>query len=290
MQEMMNCTAQKKNKSRKAILSAVGTLLRLPNRNLKSINKLLYAFSYANNPLEKRDFKYPLVINPLCKQQKVIYDERKHTFEDRNVSINHPYVRPIVRGKTITKVEFGTKIHVSIIDSISFLYRISLYAFSEVIHMVEYLEKYKVRFGCSPRELLPDKIYSNNINRVDFKNKRFQTITKPIGRPSAVQNHVSPRKCNPIDGKFGQAETAYGLDHFQAILRNRSESWITSIILELNLIKLAGAAPPCTIRKWRNGFSSKDVKMDRTKFAEEILNQLSLIVDTMNPMTVTGKI
>jgi hypothetical protein len=44
-------------------------------------------------------------------QQKEMYDERV-------VSILQPHLRPIVRGKTTAKVEFGAKILVSIIDSI----------------------------------------------------------------------------------------------------------------------------------------------------------------------------
>jgi len=250
-------TAQKKNKSRKAIRSAVGSQLRFLNRNLKSINKLLNSFSSVSIPLEKRDFKYLLVINFLYQQQKEMYDEHKHTIEDRIISIHQPHVRPIVRGKTTAKVEFGAKIHVSIIDGISFFDEISWDAFNEGSHMVEYVEKYKVRFGCYPRELLADKIYCTRFNRAWLKQKGIRLIAKPLGRPSAVQNHVSPGERNPIEGKFGQAKTVYRLDRINARLRETSESWIACIILVLNLVKLAGAALPCTILKWWNSYFSK---------------------------------
>jgi hypothetical protein len=39
-------------------------------------------------------------------------------YDERVVSILQPHLRPIVRGKTTAKVEFGAKILVSIIDSI----------------------------------------------------------------------------------------------------------------------------------------------------------------------------
>ena len=275
-------TAQKKNKSRKDIRSAVGSQLRFLNRNLRSINKLLNSFSTVSVPLEKRDFKYLLVINFLYQQQKEMYDERKHTIEDRIVSIHQPHVRPIVRGKTTAKVEFGAKIHVSIIDGISFLDEISWDAFNEGSHMVEYVEKYKVRFGCYPRELLADKIYCTRFNRAWLKEKGIKLIAKPLGRPSAVQNHVSPGERNPIEGKFGQAKTAYGLDRIKARLRNTSESWIASIILVLNLVKLAGAALPCTLLKWWNSFSAQGVKMDVNQIAEQIIQGWSLSVDSLN--------
>ena len=116
--------------------------------------------------------------------------------------------------------------------------------------MLEYVEKYKVRFGCYPRELLADKIYCTRFNRTWLKEKGIKLIAKPLGRPSAVQNHVSPGERNPIEGKFGQAKTAYRLGHIKARLKNTSESWIASIILVLNLVKLAWAALPCNILKW----------------------------------------
>ncbi len=282
-------TAQKKNKSHKAIRLAVGSQLRFLNRNLKSIIKLLNSFSTVSIPLEKRDYKYLLVINFLYQQQKQMYEEHKHTIEDRIVSIHQPHVRPIVRGKTTAKVEFGAKIHVSIIDGISFLDEISWDAFNEGSHMVEYVEKYKVRFGCYPRELLADKIYCTRFNRAWLKEKGIKLIAKPLGRPSAVQNHVSPGERNPIEGKFGQAKTAYGLDRIKARLRNTSESWIASIILVLNLVKLAGAALPCALLKWLNSFSARGVKMEINQIVEEIIQVLSISADSMNLATVSRK-
>ncbi len=163
-------------------------------------------------------------------------------------------------------------------------------AFNEGSHMVEYVEKYKVRFGCYPRELLADKIYCTRFNRAWLKEKGIKLIAKPLGRPSAVQNHVSPGERNPIEGKFGQAKTAYRLDRIKARLQNTSESWIASIILVLNLVKLAGATLPCTLLKWLNSFSARGVKMDINQIAEEILNKLSLFVDSLNPVTIARKI
>jgi hypothetical protein len=54
-----------------------------------------------------------------------MYDSHSLSVEDRIVSIHQSHVRPIVRGKSQAKVEFGAKIHVSIIDGISFLDEVS---------------------------------------------------------------------------------------------------------------------------------------------------------------------
>ena len=40
----------------------------------------------------------------------------------------------------------------------------------------------------------------------------------------------------------GQAKTGYGLGRIKARLQNTSKSWIASIFLVLNLVKLAGGA------------------------------------------------
>ena len=66
---------------------------------------------------------------------------------------------------------------------------------------------------------------------------------KPLGQPSstsALSIHASPRERNPIEGKFDQAKTGYGLDCIKAGLKVTSESCIAGIILALNLVKLAG--------------------------------------------------
>jgi hypothetical protein len=272
-------TAQKKNKSRKQIRKALGVQLRLLKRNLKSINHLLDA--YPRIPLKPNDYKYLLVINTFYEQQQEMYDSRSHRIEDRIVSIHQPHVRPIVRGKSQAKVEFGAKIHLSVIDGISFLDELSWDAFNEGSHMMEYVEKYYQRFGCYPRELLADQIYCTRANRAALKEKGIKLLAKPLGRPSAVQIHVSPGERNPIEGKFGQAKTAYGLNRIKARLRDTSESWIASIILVLNLVKLAGAALPCLIVKFINGltdsFSARWLVVLQSRIAYQNCRQIILI-------------
>jgi hypothetical protein len=234
-------TAQKKNKTRKAIRNAVRKQLGYLKRNINSIHKLLDGYLDVF-PLKGKDLKYFYVIQTLFDQQLEMYKKRTHTIAHRIVSIHQPHVRPIVRGKSQAKVEFGSKIHVSLIDGISFLDELSWDAFNEGSHMQEYVEKYRKRFGCYPREVLADKIYCTRENRQMLKEKKIKLIAKPLGRPSAVSIHVSPGERNPIEGKFGQAKTGYGLNRIKARLQQTSESWIAGIFLVLNLVKLAGMA------------------------------------------------
>lgn len=122
--------------------------------------------------------------------------------------------------------------------------------------------------GFYPRELLADKIYCTRKNRADLKELGTRFIAKSLGRPSAVQVHVRPGGGrNPIEGKFGQAKTGYGLDRIKARLKETSESWIASIILVLNLVKLAGAALPCQIIRLAKSFSARAWNLLFTGFA-----------------------
>jgi hypothetical protein len=273
-------TAQKKNKSRKQIRKAVGAQLRLLKRNLKSINSLLD--TYPQIPLKPKEYKYLLVISTLFEQQQQMFDSRSHRIEYRIVSIHQPHVRPIVRGKSQAKVEFGAKIHLSVIDGISFLDELSWDAFNEGSHMMDYVEKYRQRFGFYPRELLADQIYCTRANRAALKEKGIKLLAKPLGRPSAVQVHVSPGERNPIEGKFGQAKTAYGLNRIRARLQNTSESWIASIILVLNLVKLAGAALSCLIVKLLLSFSAKGMFNTESQNLYEINRQMMLIPEILH--------
>jgi transposase, IS5 family len=243
--------AQKKNKTRSAIRKGVGKQLRYLARNLKSIDKLLD--QYKLFPLDARQQKYLMVIHTLYQQQKKMFDAKEHTVPDRIVSIHQPHVRPIVRGKTNAKVEFGSKIHISLVDGYAFLDELSWDAFNEGSHMMAYVEQYRRRFGYYPKEVLADQIYCNRNNRKELKEKGIRLLAKPLGRPPAVKKeHVRPGERNPVEGKFGQAKTAYGLANIRARLKDTSESWVACIFLVLNLVKLAGVAPLCLLIKTIN--------------------------------------
>ena len=242
-------TAQKKKKGRKEIRRAVTKQLHFLTRDIKHIDMLLD--QYATNPLSSKQLKYLFVIQTLQDQQKLMLDHNTHHIEDRIVSIHQPHVRPIVRGKANAYVEFGSKINVSLMNNIAFLDDFSWDAFNEGTRLMNSVEKYKARFGCYPAEILADKIYCTRENRATLKSLNIVLKAKPLGRPSKEEPYqVTPGERNPIEGLFGQAKTAYGLNLIRARLKITSESWIASIILVLNLVKLARMGYLCLIKKW----------------------------------------
>jgi len=240
--------AQKKHKTNKEIRHALRKQLCYLNRNIKYIHQLLKYFVAI--PLRDKEYKYLLVIQTLYEQQKFMYDNRVHSVEHRIVSIHQPHVRPIVRGKTNAYVEFGAKIQMSIMNGITFLEDLSWDAFNEGARLISTVENYKRRFGYYPQKVFADKIYCTRNNRAKLKALNIILVAKPLGRPSlAVDNHIRPGERNPIEGKFGQAKTAYGMNRIKARLQDTSESWIASIVLVLNLIKLIGRASLCLLVK-----------------------------------------
>jgi transposase, IS5 family len=240
--------AQKKHKTNKEIRHALRKQLSYLNRNIKYIHQLLKYFDTI--PLNKKEYKYLLVIQTLYEQQKFMYDNKTHSVEHRIVSIHQPHVRPIVRGKMNAYVEFGAKIQMSIMNGITFLEDLSWDAFNESTRLLSTVENYKRRFGYYPQKVFADKIYCTRDNRAKLKLLNIILVAKPLGRPSvAVDNHIRPGERNPIEGKFGQAKVAYGMNRIKARLADTSESWIASIVLVLNLITLIGRAPMFLIIK-----------------------------------------
>lgn len=234
-------TAQKKVKTKKDIYKANKKQLAYLKRNITAIHKLLD--HYNTIPLKKLEYKYLLVVQCLYNQQHEMFKTGTHSIDNRIVSIHQPHVRPIVRGKTNAKVEFGAKINVTMMNGFAFLDDLEWEAYNEGTRLMSSVEKYKERFGFYPKRVLVDKIYCNKINRAALKLLRITLRAKPLGRPKAVdEKHVSPGERNPIEGKFGQAKTRYGLNRIKARLQATSQSWIASIILVLNLVKLAGEA------------------------------------------------
>jgi IS5 family transposase len=83
-------------------------------------------------------------------------------------------VRPIVRGKASSKVEFGAKIQVSLMNGYAFLDKFSWDAFNEGGYLISSFEDYKQRFQYYPEKVLVDKIYCTRSNRKILKELGIQ--------------------------------------------------------------------------------------------------------------------
>lgn len=252
--------ARKKKASRKLIRKGIRNQLGYVKRNLAHIDHLLEAYG-GRVPLEKlgnKVYKSLMVIHTLYAQQKLMYDSKTHSVEDRIVSIQQPHVRPIIRGKAKAGTEFGAKINITMLNGYTFLDELSWNAFNEGSHLIAYLKSFQERMGHYPEEVLVDGIYCNRENRLFCKENHIKISGKPLGRPPkdpSKRLKLRPGDRNPVEGKFGQAKTAYGMDRIKARLKVTSETWIAMILLVVNLVKSTRRLP-YWVKNWVQTFSA----------------------------------
>jgi len=245
-------TAKQKNKNKKILRKSIGKQLNYLARDIKYIERMLDIIPGMEFPLNAKWQRRYWIVKEIYRQQKYMYDMKEHSFPDRIVSISQPHVRPIVRGKTKTNVEFGSKIGASMIDGYAVPDTISWDAYNESTDMKKQVEKYKMTFGYYPESVLVDTIYGTRENRAYLKSKGIRFIGKPLGRPKkeTEENKEELRKARqqrkrdyreriPIEGKFGQGKNGYRLNKIRAKLQNTSEAWINCIFLVMNIVKFA---------------------------------------------------
>ena len=241
--------AKQKSPGRKKIRKAIGKQLRYISRNLKTIQTgvtkgLLWV-------LGKRMYRNLLVIQELYRQQNEMYKNRTHTIADRIVSISQPHVRPIVRGKARSKVEFGAKISVSLVNGFSFVDRISWDNYNESGDLKSQINDFHDRFNCYPEVVDADQIYRTRENRKYCKKNGIRLSGPPLGRPKKMNEanaaalkqereiHCQDEKDrNAIEGKFGQGKRRFTLGLIMAKLARTSEVVITISFIVMNLEKI----------------------------------------------------
>jgi len=181
--------------------------------------------------LNKRQHRNLLVIKELFRQQLFMYENRMHKMADRIVSISQPHIRPIVRGKAKSNVEFGAKVSVSLIDGFSFVDRISWDSYNESGDLIKQIKNYHKYFGFYPESVHADQIYRNRENRQYCKKYGVRLSGPPLGRPKKVTpenvEHLKQEKLQhrqdeidriAIEGKFGQGERRFSLGRIMAKL------------------------------------------------------------------------
>lgn len=230
---------QRKKQLQKALRKQLGYL----RRNLHSIEKL--EGYHLESPLTLRQSLELETIKELYHQQKYMYDHKTHSIEDRIVSISQPHLRPIVRGKARTNVEFGAKLAISVVDGFAYMEKLSWDNFNEGTTLIESVERYRLRYGFYPTSVHVDKIYRNRDN-IRYCTKRGIRISGPrLGRPPKNPDpaarklaHQDALDRNCSEGKFGEGKRKYGLNLIKAKLQETSETVIIINLIVMNLARL----------------------------------------------------
>ncbi|GAB4209080.1 MAG: hypothetical protein Fur006_68560 [Coleofasciculaceae cyanobacterium] len=174
-----------------------------------------------------------------------MYDNKIQRIDNRIVSLSQPHIRPIVRGKAGTPVEFGAKLSVSCIDGYVFLDRISWDNFNESGDLESQIEAYYSYTGVYPESVHVDKIYRTRSNRAFCQEKGIRISGSPLGRPPAnvsrdlkLQALEDERIRNTIEGKFGISKRRLTLNRVMAKLPHTSETAIAITFLVMNISAL----------------------------------------------------
>jgi hypothetical protein len=236
--------AKKRRPTVKERRKAIKKQLQYIKRNLAHIQQLM-ELGVSLKSLSNKQYKMLLVVTEVYRQQQWLYENKKTSIEDRIVSLNQPHIRPIVRGKARTNVEFGAKFSASCYQGYVFLNHLSWDNFNESVDFVSQVEEFKKYTGHYPESVHVDKIYRTRYNRAWCKERGIRISGPPLGRPpknvskeKKKQTLDDERIRNCIEGKFGQGKRRFSLARVMAKLSHSSETAIAITFLVMNLSTL----------------------------------------------------
>ncbi len=250
--------AKQKKPGYKKIRKAIGQQLRYLRRNLQSIDRM--AEEGLLKLLGRRRYRLLLVIKELYRQQLWMYENRTHSIADRIVSLYQPHVRPMVRGKAKSSVEFGAKVSISLVNGFCFVEKIGWDAYNESCDLIEQIQRYHKRFGFYPASVHVDKIYRTRENRRYCKKKGIRLSGPPLGRPTDEAELLKEQKKLQhrdevdriaVEGKFGQGKRRFSLARVMTKPAQTSEVSIVVAFIVMNLEKILSGVISFLLFVWK---------------------------------------
>lgn len=195
----------------------------------------------AGRKLTEKQLKWYETASAIYDQQKYMYDNKVHSVPDRIVSFHQPFIRPIVRGKVKTPVEFGVKLDISVVNGLVRLEKQSFDTYNEGTILIEEIESYRKRYGCYPEKVLADKIYRTRENRRYCKENGITMSGTALGR--AKKDATADKKaeyrdeCDRVEAerRFSLAKHKFCLSQLRTYLKETSQTVIALSILAMNL-------------------------------------------------------
>lgn len=234
--------SKKKCKSKKLIQRTKKSLLQYLRRNVNQMQSLLDEAKQQGIKIERKVKDRFEVVRKVLDQQFQMYRQKVNRIEERIVSLQRPWTRPIVRGKTGPKaVEFGPKASLAYVDGFVFLDHLSSENFPEAARVKSQIKQYETLFGKKPSYVVADKIYGNRENRRLLKKEEIRDAFQPLGRKASQQNPATrwrkqkQRERNRIEGSFGHGKNHLNLDKIKYYIENGTEIWIRLGLIGMNL-------------------------------------------------------
>ena len=237
--------AKCRKRSSKKIRKAIRKQLQYIRRDLGYIRNLIENNGVA---LSCSDAQMLDTLQALYAQQQYMFTNNTHSVVNRIVSISQPYIRPIVRGKAKSPVEFGAKLDLSVDETgMCRIEKLSFDAYNESAVLKTAIANYKKRIGHYPERVLVDQIYRNRENISYCSNLGIRLSGKKLGRPKKDADSTAEKKIAyqdntdriEVERKFSLAKRKFGLG---LLLTKREDTTRASIVLSIiamNIDRLA---------------------------------------------------
>lgn len=233
--------AKQRKHKKSATRKLLGRLLNLLGKLLGQWDHLVKQHTTGIG-LTGEQHKRLLACRAVLRQQRELFNKRE--VKHRIVSIDRPYIRPIVRGKENKRVEFGAKTNNIQIDGISFIEHLSFEAFNEGVRLKGCIEYQESLTGVKVERVGADTIYANNPNRTYCtKNKIITNFARKGPKPKDEDTQVSAKRriignlrATVMEGSFGNQKQHFTLARVAA--RNQ---WSETLMIFFG-IHMANAA------------------------------------------------
>jgi hypothetical protein len=220
------------------------SLLHLLNKLIEELDKIEDQYRIHLHFPEKY-YKKRRVIRKVYSQQQEMFTTGTHSVPDRIVSISKSYVRPIVRGKEVKKVEFRAKVNMIQVDGINFIEHLSFNAFNEGPRLIDSIWYSRSLFG-KITHISADDIYATNANRKWCTGHNIITNFKRKGRAGKHEDHrqiiaaeLRKERATRMEGSFGTEKQHYSLDKIKARTEKNEILWIFFGVHTANAVRIA---------------------------------------------------
>jgi hypothetical protein len=219
-------------------------------RRLKNLlSKLLGQMDSLLNEYKKQMLLTPVfrkrlaTIRDIDVQQEQIFQGEK--VSKRIVSIDKPYIRPIVRGKETKAVEFGLKSNNFQVDDISFINKISFEPFNECKCLQPTVFQHQRLMRTRVKLLAADAIFATNENRKFCTRNGIYTSFVRKGKPAkdekerkTLRKILSSERATRLEGSFGTQKRHYSLAKIKARTKKTELLWVFFGIHTANAVKM----------------------------------------------------
>ena len=236
--EYLKIVKQRKPR-KKQIRQAIREQLECVEKNLQTLDRMMPSISLEDFI---KYFERLQTIRNIAEQQRYHYENPGEPIPNRIVSVRQPHVRPIVRGKARSEVEFGQKLSLSIVDGFTFIEEQSWDNFAEGKTLKASVEKFRERQGVYPEAILADKTYRNRENISFCKVLGIRLSGPRLGRPKASELEADREQAyqdscnrNVVEGRIGINKRRYGLDLIYARLDQTGEVEAALNVLCMNV-------------------------------------------------------